>query len=324
MTGRTQSPRVTVLMAVHNGEQFLPEALDSVLAQSFDDFELLVVDDGSIDRSAAIVQALRDPRVRLISQPSSGLAAALNLGLEHARGEYIARHDDDDVSLPNRLERQVEYLDRHPDVALIGSNYTIIDEVGTALAATRVFTHPDDVALALVLSNQFGHGSVMMRRSVVMSVGGYDCSADYVEDYDLWTRLSHVAQVANLAEDLYRWRRSDEGISLANQEAQVEQAFRIRDREFCRLFDEPMRFKVFTSWHPRSYRPDVRTYFDRKGTLYRDLAYLCRRDGRWISAAVFLAVATVVGPGRRRQSFRFLLRHVRYRSRAPVWEWEYV
>lgn len=319
-----RAPRVSVVMAVHNGERHLREALDSILEQSFEDFELVVVDDGSTDSSAAIVEASGDERVRLIKQANQGLPAALNAGIAAARGEYIARHDDDDASLPQRFERQVAYLDSHREVALVGSNYTIIDEEGAELGTTRVFTHPDDLAVAEILSNQFGHGSVMIRASVLREVGGYDTTVGYVEDYDLFLRISHVAKIANLPEPLYHWRRSSEGLSLANQHLQIEQALRLRDREFQRYLHHMRDFRTLSSWHPSSYHPDARTYFGRKCSAFRDLAYLFRRDGRWFRAALMLAAAIAVGSGRRRQSARFLARHVHYRSREPVWEWEYV
>lgn len=318
------APRVTVLMSVYNGERYLPEAIASILDQTFRDFEFVIIDDGSTDASRAVIEGYKDPRIRLVTQENRGLAPSLNKGLRFARGEYVARQDADDVSLSERLERQVAYLDAHPGVALLGCNYTIIDSAGSTLATTRLFTHPDDLAVIEILSNQFGHGSVMMRKADVESVGGYNESMGYVEDYDLWIRISRVAQIANLNEPLYLWRRSENGISMSNLEHQEEQALAIRDREFEWLRKHPRQLTFLACWHPSSYRTGARVYFDRKAAVYRDLAYLYRRGGCPGRAALCLLVAAVVGPGMRSQGIRLLLRHVKYRSIEPVWPYEWV
>src|SRR5665647_1469233 len=123
-----KSPKVTVLMSVYNSESFLAEAIDSILGQTFKDFEFLIINDGSKDKSLEIIKnrAKNDPRIRLISRPNKGLVKSLNEGLAKARGEYIARMDSDDISLKTRLKKEVDFLDSHPDVGMVGSNYTII------------------------------------------------------------------------------------------------------------------------------------------------------------------------------------------------------
>src|SRR4051812_26679567 len=123
------SPTVSVLMAVYNGEQYLREAVNSILSQTFKDFEFIIIDDGSTDRSPELLAsyARADSRVKLISRPNKGLTKSLNEGLHAARGEFVARMDGDDISLPERFERQVSYLREHPEVVLVGSRVEFID-----------------------------------------------------------------------------------------------------------------------------------------------------------------------------------------------------
>lgn len=316
-------PRVTVLMSVHNEVRFVGRAIESILAQTFDDFEFLIIDDGSTDGSREVIDSFDDPRIRRMSRENRGLAASLNEGFTMARGEYVARQDADDVSLHTRLTREVEFLDAHPEVALVGTNYTIIDDDERPQVTTSVFTHPDDLAVAMVLSNQYGHGSVMMRRSIVEQLGGYDESVGHVEDYDLFVRISHVAQIANLADALYLWRRSPTGVSLSNRELQTAQTFAIRDREFRRLCERRGEFRLFASFHPRSFHPSARAYTEKKSVVFRDLAYLYRANGRPASALGMQLAAAVSAPWQRR-NFVHVIQMLRTRGREPLWEYEFL
>ena len=205
-----QRPAVTVLMAVHNAERFLAEAIESVLAQTFHDFELLIIDDGSTDRTADVVNQFNDPRVRYMTAGRRlGLPGALNLGLGNASGDLVARQDHDDVSDPRRLERQVEYFEAHPDVALAGSRAWLIDEKGERIGQLNRCL--DDVSIRWyhLLDNPFVHSSVMFRRGVVWDeLGGYDASLPSSEDYELWSRVLQRHVVANLPERLLFYRLS--------------------------------------------------------------------------------------------------------------------
>jgi GT2 family glycosyltransferase len=208
-------PRVSVVLPVYNGETFLAEAIGSILGQSFRDFELIAIDDGSTDGSAGILDAVRDPRVRVIHQANVGLAASLNWGIALARGEYIARHDHDDLSLPTRFARQVQFLEHNPDCALVGTRAEIRSNNGPA---TRFHDHPTDDAglrFELLFDNPFVHSSVMLRKRAVESVGGYstDPARQPPEDYELWSRLARCYQVANLPERLTVYRETADGMS---------------------------------------------------------------------------------------------------------------
>jgi hypothetical protein len=198
VTTGSRAPRVSVVMAVHDGERYVGAAVDSVLAQTFRDLELVVVDDGSTDRSAAIVRERDDPRVRVVTNARNlGLAPSLNAGLAEARGEFVARLDADDVARPERMARQVEYLDAHSDVALLGSWYHEMSADGTRGVAVRTPTRHWDLRWHLHLYCPFAHSSVMWRRALVAErIGGYDERLTYSMDYDLWWRISAALPVA--------------------------------------------------------------------------------------------------------------------------------
>ncbi len=201
-------PRISVIMPVRDGARWLGEAIASVLAQTLTDLELIVIDDGSEDASAELVAASgrSDPRVRLIPQPREGLVAALNRGLDAARGTLIARLDADDRAHPQRLQRQSDYLDRHPGVGLLGTWADRIDEQGSPCGALQPPAAPEELAALLPRTNPFVHSSVMLRSQVLRHVGPYRTAFEGAEDYDLWLRVSEVAELANLPERLLQYR----------------------------------------------------------------------------------------------------------------------
>ena len=205
------TPQVTVLMAVYNGAAYLREAVDSILAQTFGDLELLVVDDGSGDATGEILASYGDSRLRVIRNDTNrGLPAALNIGLRAARAPLVARLDADDRSHPSRLERQVRFLESHPEVALLGTEYRVIDERG--LPVQRRVWPVCATAVGIrwqgLFGNPFAHSSVMFRRSVIVDeLGGYDERMPAgVEDYDLWSRLRRKHVAMNLLEPLIDFR----------------------------------------------------------------------------------------------------------------------
>lgn len=199
--------KVTVFIPVYNGAQFLAETIDSVLAQTYSDFELLVVDDCSTDRSVEIVRAYADPRIRLeCNERNRGRPYTRNRGLELARGEYLAVLDADDVCEPERLAQSVAFLDANPDVAAVGSAATYMDEGGRPLFIERVPTDSEAIRARIFATNCFVHSSVTYRRALVLAIGGYDERLPVAQDYDLFLRLSVEHQLANLAEPLVRYR----------------------------------------------------------------------------------------------------------------------
>jgi hypothetical protein len=211
-------PRISVAMSVYNGAPFLAEAIESILAQSFGDYEFLIVNDGSRDRSAEIINAFaaRDPRIRAIHQDNRGLVASLNRLVEEARAPLIARMDGDDISLPERFARQIAFLDAHPDHGVVGASTHDIDEEGR-LTRNEDY-HPldhDQFLRNLGDGPLLCHPSVMMRRDVVRDAGGYRRQFVHCEDYDLWLRLSGRTKLCSIPDRLLHYRRSDTQVSSA-------------------------------------------------------------------------------------------------------------
>ena len=207
--------KVSVILPVYNGEEYLQAAIDSILAQTFRDFELIIINDGSRDGSKSIIDAICDERVRKYHQDNVGLAATLNRGIDLAQGDYVARQDQDDISYPERLERQVDYLDNRSDVALVGTRAEIW--VGDK-KTERVHNHPTrcaDLKFDLLFDNPFVHSSVMFRKETVRSLGGYttDPARQPPEDYELWSRVSRVACIGNIGELLVAYREVPKSMS---------------------------------------------------------------------------------------------------------------
>jgi hypothetical protein len=203
-------PRVSVVMPVFNGGSYLAAAVESVLKQSFGDFELLAIDDGSTDQSASVLSgfARSDRRIRLVTQANAGIVASLNKALELAEGEYIARMDADDVALPLRFARQVAFLDARPDVAVVGSAITLIDQEGNMIRDVDYPLAPPAVSEFLIqVGCALAHPAVMMRRGDVAAVGGYRSAYRHAEDYDLWLRISESRALANLPDRLLLYRQ---------------------------------------------------------------------------------------------------------------------
>lgn len=215
------SPAISVAMSVYNGERFLAEAIESVLAQTFGDFEFLIVDDGSHDASGAIIRdyATRDSRIRAISRENRGLVASLNQLLAEARAPLVARMDADDVCRPDRFARQAAFLDSHPEFGVIGSWSDDIDEDGRSCPVTGQQHATTWEAFLQAIDNDdqlLCHSSVMYRRNVVLSVGGYHAAFRHCEDLDLWLRLASVTRMASLPERLIRYRRYPGQVSNAH------------------------------------------------------------------------------------------------------------
>jgi cellulose synthase/poly-beta-1,6-N-acetylglucosamine synthase-like glycosyltransferase len=209
------APLVSVLMPVYNGAADLQKALDTILKQSFTDFEVIAINDGSRDDSGRLLDAVTDSRVRVIHQENKGLAATLNIGLSLARGSLIARQDQDDLSHPERLAKQVAYMQQHPECGLLGTAAEIwVGDTPT----DRTHDHPTEhaeLAFDLLFNNPFVHSSVMMRRDDVLAIGGYstDRERQPPEDYELWSRMARNYRVANLPERLLVYREVPQSMS---------------------------------------------------------------------------------------------------------------
>jgi glycosyltransferase involved in cell wall biosynthesis len=220
------APRVSVVMPVYNGAAFLAASIDSVLAQTLEDFELIVVDDGSTDGTAAIIAtyAARDSRVRPLAKPNSGIADTLNQGLAAARAEWVARLDADDIMLPTRLERQLAFVAAHADLIAAGSYYEIIDEHGACHGSREPLPRTREELRHFLDSREpmsFLHPSMMFRRQAALDLGGYRKAAEPAEDVDLFARmLATGAPILIQPEVLLRYRVHPNAISARSATAQ--------------------------------------------------------------------------------------------------------
>jgi hypothetical protein len=236
----SRAPRVSVVMAVHDGERYVGAAVDSVLAQQFGDLELIVVDDGSTDRTAQIIRQRSDPRVRLIANDRNlGLAPSLNVGLAEAQGEFVARLDADDVAMPHRLARQVAFMEANPQVALLGSWYVEMAADGTPGSQVKLPTQHWDLRWHLCLYSPFAHSAVLWRRALVAErVGQYDERLAYSMDLDLWRRIAERLDVANVPESLL-YLRAHEHSMTATYGERAREGLRMQAAYAARLLGWP-------------------------------------------------------------------------------------
>ncbi len=235
-------PVLSAVVPTYNGERFLRPALESILNQTFRDFELIVVDDASTDSTPCILAELRDDRLIVVRNDHNlGIAPATNAGLALARGKYVALQDHDDISLPQRFQTQVEFLDSHPDVVLVGTAALQIDENGSVSEALTQPTDDLDLKWGLLYGCCFHHTSLMVTRSVILDEGGYheDPSFPFAPDYDLFSRIGTRYLVANLAEPLVLWRRHSGNTSFSHGQQQKRSEAIISFRNVCALMDLP-------------------------------------------------------------------------------------
>jgi glycosyltransferase involved in cell wall biosynthesis len=222
---------LSVILPVYNGEAHLDEAIRSIRAQTFSAFEFLIIDDGSTDGSLEIIErhAREDERIRVRARANRGLIETLNEGLAMAGGEYVARMDADDIALPSRFQKQIEFMMQHPRCVLLGSSFVFIDDAGREDRLHHCFIHDVTIRHALPLEGAILHPAAMFRRSAVMDVGGYRAGYVAAEEYDLWHRLAHRGQLNNLAEPLLRYREWMGRVSTRDAAVQRRVADRIRD-----------------------------------------------------------------------------------------------
>jgi glycosyltransferase involved in cell wall biosynthesis len=204
----TSTPAISVLLPVYDAGRFLAPAVESILSQTFADFELIAIDDGSHDGSAEVLAqfAARDGRIRVFTQGNQGIVATLNRALSLARAPLVARMDADDVARPDRLAKQIDYLRQHPEIAVVSGAVDVIDEDGACLRTDVFPTSPETIANELIHRSCVCHPAVMVRTEIVRSVGGYRRNAQLAEDYDLWLRISEVSRIANLPDVLLVYR----------------------------------------------------------------------------------------------------------------------
>ncbi len=255
------SPAVSVLLPVRNGMPYLPAAIGSVLRQTFRDFELLVIDDGSNDGTASYLTGVTDARMRVVTAPTAGLASALTAGLAEARGRYVARQDADDWSALDRLARQVAWLDRRPDVDVLATPASFVDERDAPVesawtqavrARWDAAVTPDEIAALMPLTCCIFHATVMARTAILRDAGGYDQATVPAEDYDLWLRLLPAHRFARLAEPLYTVRVHAASSSAIGRATQLERVIEAKLRYLRRQVPElPWPVRLVLPGHDR-------------------------------------------------------------------------
>lgn len=237
-------PKISVLMSVYNSAPYLRQAVDSILNQTFPDFEFVIIDDGSTDETAAILESYPDPRlVRLKNPQNIGLTHSLNRGLEALRGEYIARMDADDISVPERFERQLAFLESYPEVGLVGSNMASIDAAGNPLYGGRSeFTGgaaDGYLRWALHWMNPIPHVTIFARRELLQQ-NRYDPAYNTVEEFELWTRLIQQTKFARMPDVFIQRRIVETSVTRTRRAEQIALHGQLVARELRRLLGKPV------------------------------------------------------------------------------------
>lgn len=266
-------PEISVIMGVYNGERFLAEAIESILFQTFRDFEFIIINDCSTDKSEKIISSFDDPRIKLINlKENKGLSFALNTGILKSKGHYIARMDSDDVSIPERFEKQVEFFKKNPEVSVLGSAYYEINGNGGIIGKKIFPTGNSKLKRMLIRINPFFHPSVMMKKDVLLKTGGYDSSMRMLEDYDLWFRVSRNFVMNNISEPLMKRRYHSGNITLVTDDAQLIAGLKLRSKYikkgYYHLYCYIYLIKPFLAYKtPSAVRKFIRKFF-LKSRLY--------------------------------------------------------
>ena len=246
-------PLITVIMPVYNAAPYLAFSIDSILKQSLQDFEFIIVNDGSTDDSLSIIEKYQNPKIFIISQNNQGIVKALNVGLSLARGKFIARMDADDISIHDRFEKQIQYMESQ-SLDLCGSQLGVMDDNNRIYRHISMPTKADWLAVTLACTVPFAHGSVMMRRSFLDSKS-FSYAPGLVEDYSLWCSMyEHGAQMGNVNEELYIYRDhqslsklriSDIQIATSNQRREfIKKSFSSLKGSIIRIIQEPQKYSI--------------------------------------------------------------------------------
>ena len=319
MANKVLKPRISIVMSAYNAEEYLKIAVDSILAQTYEDFEFIIINDGSKDRTKKIIEtyAKQDHRIKFINQTTNkGLIASLNTGFKTAQGKYIARMDADDVSLPNRLLKQYKFLEANPDTVLLGTLSAYIDEQGKVYGVWPVLLNDQEIRIGIAIHNEFRHGTVMIRNKVVSNNNEfYDPKAAHYEDYEYWPRLMKHGKVANLPEALYLYRETKTNITATKGSEMNVGSRQVVLREQASLQLSSLRpkellalFRRSKSYEPKTLLIDgkqLKTNLKWQYQLYLiGLAKLYLKKRKYISAFFSIVTCIFVDP------FRFLYENI--------------
>ncbi len=236
----TRTPTVSVVIAAYNGAAFIRETIDSVLAQTMPDFEIVVADDASKDDTLAVLATIDDPRLRVVrAERNGGPAVARNLAMAHAKGRFVAGLDQDDICTPDRFEKQLAYLDAHPDVVLVASTIVMFEDERERRDPYPDLVDPDQIDWTMWLLNPLAWSTAMMRGEAARALDPFERDAvRFAEDFDLYTRIRAHGRIGRIAEPLVRYRMHAGGASRAYEEGMIRSAARVQAERYAPLFGE--------------------------------------------------------------------------------------
>jgi glycosyltransferase involved in cell wall biosynthesis len=226
-TNIDNSPKISVVMSVFNGSKYINDSIDSILNQTFKDFEFIIIDDGSTDDSLEKIKSYNDSRIVVISRENKGLVYSLNQGISIAKGKYIVRQDADDISSPTRFEEQFHILTNNPKLILVGSSIYTIDEESKTKNMHKVLINNPELKQELIIRSPFAHGSTMFKKSLFITAGGYKSNEWPTEDYGLWLRMAEYGDFFNIDSPLYKYRENSLSISNLNKDLQKTKTLEI-------------------------------------------------------------------------------------------------
>lgn len=222
-------PKISIIMSVRNGERYLGDAINSILMQTYKDFEFIIVDDGSTDASPLILKRFTDKRIKILTNIiKKGLTKSLNIALNVSRGEYIARMDDDDIARKDRLERQINFLSSHKEIGVVGSWVRLVDKNGKEIGLLKFPCKNTAIIKKIFLYNPIRHSTVLFRKNLIKKYGKYDSDLDGAEDYDLWLRLAKKTKLANIALPLLSYRIHKDRVSEKEEKKVLRSALKAR------------------------------------------------------------------------------------------------
>lgn len=229
------NPKISVIMATYNREPLIKDSIQSILNQTFTDFELIIVDDGSTDGTRKLVKNLqkKDRRIKLVSQRNKGVTPARLRAIKESTGEFIAIADSDDISLPNRLEREIKQFEKDEHLVLCGSSYEQVNESGKYIDTVEVAESDLLIKLELYFRCPFGHSTVMMRRDALIGAGNYRLNS-FAEDYDLWIRMRNLGNFKNLSKPLCSYRVHSKSLSAHVGKTEMKNVQRIQEYLWAR------------------------------------------------------------------------------------------
>ena len=228
---QSHSPKISVLLAVYNGERYVKDATSSVLLQTFGDFELIIIDDGSSDGTPKILNSFTDPRIVIVSnEKNEGLIKSLNKGIKMARGEYLARMDADDISHPQRFEKQINYMEANRGIGVLGTAVNHVDEKNKIISTLIQPQAHESILWKMFFECAIIHPTVIARKEVIEMAGGYDVRFPHIEDTELWMRVADKTRFSNIPDVLHSHRLHKKSIGSTKSSVQYESGLLLRKR----------------------------------------------------------------------------------------------